>query len=43
VISNSLPWSFLFAPVLCGALLLTGFTFVWHRWVRREDWPQRWL
>ena len=43
VISNNLPWSFLFAPVLCGALLLTGFAFVWHRWVRREDWPQRWL
>src|SRR3954464_13612297 len=43
VISNNLPWSFLFAPVLFGALLLTGFAFVWHRWVRREDWPQRWI
>src|SRR2546421_2837234 len=43
VISNNLPWSFLLAPVLCGALLLTGFALVWHRWVRREDWPQRWL
>lgn len=43
VISNNLPWSFLFAPVLLGALLLTGFAFAWHRWVRRENWPHRWL
>jgi len=39
VVSNNLPWTFLFVPVLCGALLLTGFAFVWHRRVRREDWP----
>jgi CBS-domain-containing membrane protein len=25
VVSNNLPWSFLFAPVLAGALLLTAF------------------
>jgi CBS-domain-containing membrane protein len=43
VISNNLPWSFLFAPVLFGGLLLTGFALVWHRWVRRENWPQRWF
>ena len=42
VVSNNLPWSFLFAPVLAGALLLTAFAFVWHRWVRRRPWPQRW-
>jgi hypothetical protein len=35
---NNLPWSFLFAPVLAGALLLTAFAYVWQRL-----WPQRWL
>ena len=43
VVSNNLPWSFLLAPVLAGALLLTAFGFVWHRWIRRRPWPQRWL
>jgi CBS-domain-containing membrane protein len=43
VVSNSLPWSFLLAPVLAGALLLTAFAYLWHRWLRRRRWPQRWL
>jgi CBS-domain-containing membrane protein len=43
VVSNNLPWSFLFAPVLVGAVLLTAFAYVWHRWIRRRPWPQRWL
>jgi CBS-domain-containing membrane protein len=43
VISNNLSWSFLFAPVLAGVLLLTAFGYVWHRWIRRRQWPQRWL
>jgi CBS-domain-containing membrane protein len=43
VVSNSLPWSFLLAPVLAGALLLTAFAYLWHRWLRRRPWPQRWL
>lgn len=43
VISNSLPWSFLFAPVLAGAVLLTAFAWLWHRSIRRRPWPQRWL
>jgi CBS-domain-containing membrane protein len=43
VVSNNLPWSFLLAPVLIGVLLLTGFAYVWHRWARRQPWPQRWL
>jgi CBS-domain-containing membrane protein len=43
VISNNLSWSFLFAPVLAGAVLLTAFAYVWHRWIRRRRWPQRWL
>src|SRR5947207_13602546 len=43
VITNNLPWTFLVAPVLAGALLLTAFAMVWHRWGRRNGWPQRWL
>ena len=43
VVSNNLPWSFLFAPVLAGAALLTAFAYVWHRWIRQRPWPQRWL
>jgi CBS-domain-containing membrane protein len=43
VVSNNLPWSFLLAPVLAGALLLVVFAYVWHRWVRCRAWPQRWL
>ena len=42
VVSNNLPWSFLFVPVLAGALLLTAFAYLWHRWIRRP-WPRRWL
>jgi CBS-domain-containing membrane protein len=43
VVSNSLGWSFLLAPVLTGALLLTLFAWIWHRWVRGRPWPRRWL
>ena len=43
VISNNLPWSFLFAPVFLGVLMLTAFAIAWHRWGRRASWPQRWL
>lgn len=43
VVSNNLPWWFLLAPVLAGALLLTAFALVWHPWIRRRSWPQRWL
>jgi CBS-domain-containing membrane protein len=42
-VSNSPAMAFLFAPVLAGALLLTAFAYVWHRWIRRRPWPQRWL
>jgi CBS-domain-containing membrane protein len=35
-IPNNLPWSFLFAPVLAGAMLLTAFAYVWHRRLRRR-------
>jgi CBS-domain-containing membrane protein len=40
VVSNNLPWSFLLAPVLAGALLLAVFAWLWHRWVLRRPWPQ---
>src|SRR5712671_2248925 len=40
VVSNNLPWSFLFVPVLAGALLLAAFAFAWHRWVSRRPWPR---
>ena len=43
VVTNSLPWSFLFAPVLAGTLLLTAFAYLWHRWLCGRPWPQRWL
>ncbi|MGL5164298.1 MAG: HPP family protein [Afipia sp.] len=43
VVSANLPWTFIVAPVLAGALLLTAFAFVWHRWVRRQPWPEHWL
>ena len=42
VISHNLPWSFLIVPVFAGALLLTAFALAWHRFARRQDWPQRW-
>ncbi len=42
-VSNNLGWSFLFVPVLAGALLLTLFAYVWHCWLRRQPWPLRWL
>jgi CBS-domain-containing membrane protein len=43
VVSVNLPWTFIIAPVFAGALLLTAFAFIWHRWVRRQPWPERWL
>jgi len=43
VVSHNLPWTFLFAPVLAGAVLLAAFACLWHGWVRRRHWPQRWL
>ncbi len=43
VVANNLSWPFLVTPVLVGALMLLAFAFVWHRAVRREPWPSRWL
>jgi CBS-domain-containing membrane protein len=35
VVSNNMSWSFLFAPVGIGAVLLTLFAFAWHNLVAR--------
>lgn len=43
VVTGNLPWSFIVAPVLVGALMLAAFAFVWHRLVLRKSWPARWL
>ena len=42
VVANNLSWSFLFAPVLAGALLLTAFALSGTDGCARP-WPQRWL
>ena len=43
VVSANLPWQFLIAPVLAGALMLAVFAVVWHRWLWRRPWPERWF
>jgi CBS-domain-containing membrane protein len=43
VVSNNLSLSFLFTPVLAGAVLLALFAYFWHRWVQGRPWPQRWI
>jgi CBS-domain-containing membrane protein len=43
VVSGNLPATFLLAPVLAGAVLLTAFCYLWHRGVRGQPWPRRWL
>jgi CBS-domain-containing membrane protein len=48
IVTASLPWSFLFVPVLAGVVILTALAFVWHgienRFVDHEGkWPARWF
>jgi CBS-domain-containing membrane protein len=48
IVTSSLPWSFLFMPVLAGVLLLTALAFIWHgienRFVDHEGkWPASWF
>jgi CBS-domain-containing membrane protein len=43
VVSANLPWQFLIVPVLAGAVMLTLFALIWHRWLWRRSWPERWL
>jgi CBS-domain-containing membrane protein len=47
VVTNNMSWSFLFAPVAIGAVLLALFAFAWHNLVacganRDDTWPARW-
>jgi CBS-domain-containing membrane protein len=47
VVVNDMSWSFLFAPVGIGALLLALFAFAWHNLIARranggKTWPMRW-
>jgi CBS-domain-containing membrane protein len=42
VVSGNLPLTFLLAPVLAGAVLLTAFSCLWHRGVRGQPWPRQW-
>lgn len=42
IVSGNLPWTFLLAPVLAGAVLLTAFAWLWHRGLRRQPWPRQW-
>lgn len=42
VVAGQFSWSYLVVPVLTGALLLLAFAFIWHRFVRRDRWPERW-
>lgn len=43
VVSHDLSWMYLVVPVLAGALLLLGFAWIWHRVLRRTNWPAQWL
>jgi CBS-domain-containing membrane protein len=43
VVAGNLPWSFIVAPVLVGALMLAAFALAWHQFVLRNSWPERWL
>jgi len=47
IVVNNMPWSFLFAPVAVGGLMLALFAFIWHNIVARgpnkgDVWPLRW-
>jgi CBS-domain-containing membrane protein len=47
VVINNMSWSFLFAPVGAGAVLLALFAYAWHNIVARgpnkgDTWPSRW-
>ena len=47
IVTSSLPWSFLFMPVLAGVLLLTLLAYIWHgienHFVDHEGrWPASW-
>lgn len=43
MVSGNLPSTFVLAPVLTGAVLLTAFACFWHRGVRSQPWPRSWF
>jgi len=48
IVTASLPWSFLFVPVLAGVIVLTALAYIWHgietRFVDHEGkWPASWF
>jgi CBS-domain-containing membrane protein len=47
IVTSSLPWSFLFVPVLAGVFVLTALAYVWHgienRYIDHQGkWPASW-
>jgi CBS-domain-containing membrane protein len=46
IVSDGMPWTFFFIPVLAGAVLLVCFAFVWHNTPgigsHRHVWPKHW-
>jgi CBS-domain-containing membrane protein len=47
IVTSSLPWSFLFVPVLAGVFVLTALAYVWHgienRFIDHQGkWPASW-
>jgi len=47
IVVNGLPWTFLWAPVGVGALMLAAFSFAWHNLSNKSaergaSWPARW-
>ncbi len=43
IVNESMPWTFLFIPVLAGTVLLVCFAFIWHNAPANErHWPQQW-
>ena len=43
IVLQGFSWSYILIPVMCGALLLLGFAYLWNNFVRGEAWPSRWL
>jgi len=48
IVTASLPWSFLFVPVLAGVIVLTALAYLWHgienQFVDHEGkWPASWF
>lgn len=48
IVTASLPWSFLFVPVLAGVIVLTALAYIWHgienHFVDHEGkWPASWF